>query len=185
MADPRRESGPAPTVQELWRATGVALVVAAVVTVVAVLPAELALDPTGLGTRLGLTALGELKQAGNGPAPEPATPAEPTFQSGGVSVTLAPGRGTEVKASLRAGDQLVFSWTTDGGAVFYDFHGEPEGAAPDVFTSYETGTAVAAEGALDAPFTGVHGWYWKNRSPQPVTVTLQATGVYADLSQLH
>jgi len=52
-----------------------------------------------------------------------------------------------------------------------------------VFTSFETGTTTAAEGPFEAPFTGVHGWYWKNRTPVPVTVELTLTGVYARLAQ--
>jgi hypothetical protein len=27
-----------------------------------------------------------------------------------------------------------------------------------------------------APFAGTHGWFWKNRSQQPVTVTVTITG---------
>lgn len=37
------------------------VVVAALLTLVAVLPAELAIDPTGIGSRLGLTQMGRIK----------------------------------------------------------------------------------------------------------------------------
>lgn len=52
----------APSPAMLRRATVVALLVAALVVVVAVLPAEYGVDPTGLGKRLGLTQMGQLKQ---------------------------------------------------------------------------------------------------------------------------
>jgi hypothetical protein len=46
----------------LRRATMAAVLLAALITVVAVLPAEYGIDPTGLGKRLGLTQMGQLKQ---------------------------------------------------------------------------------------------------------------------------
>lgn len=52
----------APSPAMLRRATMAALLVAALVIVVAVLPAEYGIDPTGLGKRLGLTQMGQLKQ---------------------------------------------------------------------------------------------------------------------------
>ena len=47
----------APSGQRLAVSVGVALIVAAIVLVVAVLPAEYGIDPTGLGRAMGLTEL--------------------------------------------------------------------------------------------------------------------------------
>ena len=44
------------------------------------------------------------------------------------------------------------SWNTV--PVFFDFHGEPHGAAKDVFTSYGTGTSPRETGPFEAPFDG-------------------------------
>jgi hypothetical protein len=52
--------GPSP--RALWRASLLALVVAVVLAVTAVLPAEFGMDPTGIGRRIGLTQMGRLKQ---------------------------------------------------------------------------------------------------------------------------
>jgi hypothetical protein len=38
-----------------------------------------------------------------------------------------------------------------------------------------------SSGALIAPFTGVHGWYWLNKTAAPVTLTLHASGFYTDM----
>ncbi len=46
-----------PSARSLIKATAVALVVAVAVLIVAVLPAEYGVDPTGLGSRLGLVAM--------------------------------------------------------------------------------------------------------------------------------
>jgi hypothetical protein len=52
----------APSGATLRRATVAALIVAVIVSLVAVLPAEYGIDPTGVGKRLGLTQMGQLKQ---------------------------------------------------------------------------------------------------------------------------
>jgi hypothetical protein len=51
-----------PSLASLRRASLVAVVVAAVLVVTAVLPAEYGVDPTGVGRRIGLTQMGRLKQ---------------------------------------------------------------------------------------------------------------------------
>lgn len=50
-----------PSAQKLFRSTLSALVVAGVLLVTIVLPSEYAIDPTGLGSALGLTKMGEIK----------------------------------------------------------------------------------------------------------------------------
>lgn len=92
-----------------------------------------------------------------------------------LTVTLAPGKGAEVKADLDAGQGLVFQWTASAD-VAVDFHGEtPE--SKHEFTSFDVEAAQRqAAGTFVAPFAGLHGWYWKNRGQQPVTVTVTVTG---------
>lgn len=92
-----------------------------------------------------------------------------------MTATLAPGKGVEVKADLGAGQGLVFQWTASAD-VAVDFHGEtPE--SKHEFTSFDVeGAQRQAAGTFVAPFAGLHGWYWKNRSQQPVTVTVTVTG---------
>lgn len=46
----------------LGRITVVAVLVAALLTITTVLPAELAVDPTGVGAKLGLTQMGRIKR---------------------------------------------------------------------------------------------------------------------------
>lgn len=50
-----------PSARKLIRSTLIALAVAATLLVTAVLPAEYAIDPTGIGRLLGLTEMGEIK----------------------------------------------------------------------------------------------------------------------------
>ena len=37
-----------------------------------------------------------------------------------------------------------------------------------------------ATGSYTAPFTGIHGWYWQNRTDKPVTLKLSATGFFTE-----
>jgi hypothetical protein len=95
-----------------------------------------------------------------------------------ITISL-PARGDkEYKLILKSGATLVYSWETDGEPVFYDFHGEPLGDAAGAFQSFEKSTESQATGSLTATFEGTHGWYWKNNSRLPVTITLKVKGDY-------
>lgn len=170
-----------PSVRSLVLASAGAAALAALITVTAVLPAELGVDPTGVGTALGLTQLGQLKDGPPPPVAEHISTVDPGgFRSDEIVLTLQPGQGTEVKADLQPGDQVLWGWSADG-PLRYDFHGEPVGGGAD-FTSYDQGAADHADGLFEAPFEGTHGWYWENQGTAPVTVTLKTAGAFASIS---
>lgn len=50
-----------PSTGKLLRSTVIALISAAIILITIVLPSEYAIDPTGIGARLGLTQMGEIK----------------------------------------------------------------------------------------------------------------------------
>ncbi len=110
-------------------------------------------------------------------APEPVEATAPEWRDE-VSYTLNPGEGIEVKLAMEAGQTARFAWTANGGVVNFDLHGDGAGQK----RSYEQGRAVPEQaGELTAAFTGNHGWFWRNRSDAPVTVTLRTGGAYAEL----
>lgn len=95
-----------------------------------------------------------------------------------VSYTLAPGEGIEVKLVMEEGQIARFAWTANGGVVNYDTHADGGGQS----ISYEQGRAVPEQaGELIAAFTGNHGWFWRNRTDAPVTLTLRTGGQYAEM----
>lgn len=95
-----------------------------------------------------------------------------------VSYTLAPGEGIEVKLVMDEGQTARFEWTANGSVVNYDTHGDGSGQK----ISYETGRGVPEQaGELTAAFTGNHGWFWRNRTEAPVTVTVRTAGDYAEM----
>ena len=169
-------------------AAGAALLVAGVVLVMFVLPAEFAVDPLGTGQRFGLLDLGITGQqvealenaAASGGAGEAAilAPQDKPFQHETVEFKVAPGQFVEYKYRLEKGEALLYSWKSSG-PVNLDFHAEPDSGPRGYAQSYETKQAVtAASGTMIAPFTGIHGWYWQNTGSQEVTVTLISLGYY-------
>ena len=183
--------------RRLLKATAIAIAVAGVILVTTVLPAEYGIDPTGVGSRLGLGVLAstaeaaELTPAATSTAEakldavgQPAKPVaasvvskrEGKYRSETLSLTLPPGKGAEIKAAMKTGDGMVFHWSASGD-VAVDMHGERTGAAKDEYTSYWIEKAQRqAAGSFTAPFDGSHGWYWLNRSSEPVTVQVEVSG---------
>ncbi len=169
-------------------AAAAALLVAGLVLVMFVLPAEYGVDPLGTGARVGLVELGVVGQevaALEAAALEPGTdqaaiivPQDLAFQDETVEFTVAAGEGIEYKYRLDKGEALLYTWTATG-PVNYELHAEPDGAPRGYAQSYELRQGVSqASGTLTAPFPGIHGWFWENLSGEAITVTLTAAGFY-------
>ena len=187
-ADPRAQ--PVPTGRTLAKATAAALAVAAIVLVIAVLPAEYGIDPLGAGKALGLAAMTPTDTVVEGPpiatdaglvptvlAHKAAAyyPAEYRFDS--REITLQPYDYLEYKYHLQMGAQMLFSWKAST-PVMQEFHGEPDDGPEGYFESYDKATRQGADGTLTAPYTGIHGWYWENTGGEPVTIRLTTAGFY-------
>ena len=194
-----------PTTPQLLRSTAIAIAAAAVLLVTVVLPAEYAIDPTGVGKMLGLTQMGEIKQqlaseaeaeVGTTEAPamvagtaEPdvapaASPQEPATEAWRdvVTLTLAPDEAAEIKLTMKKGEIAPYEWTASPGHVNSDLHADGAGG---LFTSYRKGRAETRDaGELTADFDGAHGWYWRNRSGVSVEVTLRTNGAYSELKRV-
>ena len=202
-----------PTSAQLFKSTIIAIVAAIAILVAIVLPSEYGIDPTGVGGALGLTEMGDIKTQLAEEAEQdrmrdqqnavPAAPAAPQqgsslldriyaellvgsahaqeMRSDEMSVTLAPGEGTEIKLMMLKGAKVNFSWDSDSAPVNFDLHGD--GGGQNI--SYEKGRGVAEdEGVLEAAFDGNHGWFWRNRTDAPVTVTLKTNGAYSDIKRM-
>jgi len=174
-----------PSNKSLVRASLVALAIACALLVGAILPAEYGIDPTGVGETLGLTALHAADANGataEATARGPLLKSETPYRTNSLTVPLAPHQGAEIKAVMDQGQSFVFQWQAEGGPVYFDMHGEPPNAPKDVFTSFWIGESQAsASGTFEAPFKGVHGWYWENRGDTPVTIHLKTSGFYETL----
>lgn len=118
---------------------------------------------------------------------EPVAAKEPEVatQKHEMSIALAPGQGAEIKLEMLKGTQVTYSWTANGGQVNYDTHGDPYNAPRDFYHGYGKGRFVPQDqGVLEAAFDGNHGWFWRNRTSKPVTVTLRTEGKYISIKRV-
>jgi hypothetical protein len=115
---------------------------------------------------------------------QPAAPTAPVLKSNTMTVTLKPGEGTEIKLHVRNNSKVSYEWTTEGGSVNYDTHGEPYNGKKGYFHSYSKGKQVTEDkGEFTAIFDGTHGWFWRNRGNQMVTVSLKTSGDYLSVQK--
>lgn len=110
----------------------------------------------------------------------------PEFDSTGNShvteIVLQPNEGKEIKLAMRKDARVTFSWATDRGVVNFDTHADAPGIR---YHGYAKGTGRPSdEGVLVAAFDGMHGWFWRNRGSETVTVTLRTSGDYTELKRM-
>ncbi|MCY7345454.1 MAG: hypothetical protein LH614_04465 [Pyrinomonadaceae bacterium] len=192
-----------PSGKQLLRSTIIAVIIAAVLLVTIVLPAEYGIDPTRIGRVFGLTQMGEIKmtlareaeqeRANTVSTSQPTeskttAPVQTTATNSSapktdeMTVTLKPGEAAEVKLEMSKDAKVNYEWTTVGGAVNHDTHADN----PQVdYHGYSKGQQVERDaGELIAAFDGKHGWYWRNRGNSAVTVTLKTTGEYRSIKRV-
>jgi len=169
------------------KATVIALAVALVILFTAVLPAEYGIDPLHTGKLLGLTGIS--KAAEPAPAAARAIPvatgiykSEPgTYKVDSEDLALSPGEGVEIKYHMQKGAAMLYAWKATG-AVQFEFHGEPDQKPnKDYFESYELENKVGRDhsyGSFTAPTTGIHGWFWENKTKNEVMIHLTTAGFY-------
>ena len=192
---PEQSTAPiaAPSARTLAIATLLAILAAAALLVIAVLPAEYGIDLLGTGKALGLLDLynGADSRPASGAAPgnvervdvKTVMPQSAAYKYDRVEFALKPLEGFEYKYRIEKGGGMVYAWTATG-PVKYEFHGEPDGAGLGVAESYEKqeGTASAA-GTFTAPTSGIHGWFWENQSDAPITIELTSAGFYSGATE--
>jgi len=111
--------------------------------------------------------------------PAPTMAAEPEWQDE-VRVVLTPGEGTEFKLTMQEGAVARFAWVSEGGPLNFDTHGDGGGQS----ISYEKGRDVLEdEGELKAAFNGNHGWFFRNRNDDDITLVLRTDGDYGELKR--
>lgn len=197
---PKLEELPSRTA--LFRSSIIAGVSVVAILVTVVLPAEYAIDPTGIGRVIGLTEMGEIKRELAEEAAQDellhvdqsssvldaifgvfvgTVHAQEAWRDE-VTFTLAPGASAEIKLLMEPGMTAGYSWTATGGRINFDLHAHGDGQSID----YERGRGeTSGDGSIEAPFAGEHGWFWRNRDRGDVTVTLQLRGAYAELIETY
>ncbi len=176
---------PEPSIKSLLLSFLAAIVLALAMLIFAILPAEYNIDPTGIGTKLGLTVLAQ-SSASVAEAnvltcldnSSPTTNGSEAKWQDVVVITIPAKSGLEYKFHLNKDKAINYTWNTDGALLYFDFHGEPDGDHTGYFKSYQENTHNQSTGTLKVPFNGIHGWYWENKTQKPVKVILKTSGEY-------
>jgi len=168
----------------LIKSTIIALILAILVLFSIILPAEYNIDPTGIGAKLGLTALANplvknIDKNTNTNNDNTSTNKTALKQhSDTINIAVPARSGIEFKFSMLKYQKVQYDWQTDGEQLYFDLHGEPKGDTTGYFESYAIATLSTMKGSFIAPFAGSHGWYWQNKSNKPVLVKLIVSGEY-------
>ena len=183
-----------PATGTLLKASVAALVVATILLVTVVFPAEYGMDPLGTGRALGLSALSGAA-APEQPVPPPDGAKVAPIQEGPFAlypadfkvdsreIVLGPYEYVEYKYHLERGATMLFSWQASGD-VMHDFHGDPEGQSSSTSAqSFDSRPRRQADGSFVAPFTGIHGWFWENLGGDMITVRVTTAGFYTSAHQ--
>lgn len=194
-----------PSKGKLIKSTILAVFVAGIILITTVLPAEYGIDPTGIGHSIGLVKMGEIKvslareaaadrNAGKTQEQVDIEELEPdaekileqetaVVQNDEMTISLIPNEGKEIKLTMKKGDKVDYVWWTSGGRANFDAHADSK-ALEINYHSYEKGSLERSEGVLEAAFDGNHGWFWRNRTSESMTVTLRVSGKYSDIKQI-
>ncbi|MBU2869064.1 hypothetical protein [Pacificibacter marinus] len=182
--------------------------------VIAVLPAEYGIDPTGLGETFGLDALstkpitiaqfdGDLSfNVGDyDPTAERIDQSvqglihleDAPFHSEVIDIQIEDYGEVEYKFVMPADTTFVYSWQVleaQGDGVYYDFHGHPSSDDavnfPEGFEmAYARGEGLTQSGSFTAPFAGYHGFYFMNIEEGPITVRLSISGYWDESKEMY
>ena len=199
-----------PSATKLVKSTLVAITFAIIILVTAVLPAEYGIDPTGVGNVLGLTKMGEIKvslaqeaaaemvtattkvmktetQEVAKPVAKASentveTQVQKSVKSDSITLSLKPDQGREVKVKMVKGGKVSYQWKTNKGRANFDVHGDSKKHRINYF-NYSKGSTVSDAGVLEAEFDGNHGWFWRNRTGETMTITLEVEGEFTEMIQ--
>lgn len=191
-----------PSVGKLIKSTILAMVMAAVILITVVLPAEYGIDPTGMGKLMGLAKMGEIKmslaeeaateqlseETAKNEIPAPVEANEIVVDDDNMAelnsvtkeFTLEPNQGKEIKLTMVKGHKINYVWFTDGDKANFDAHADSKTLGIK-YHNYEKGKLERSEGVLEAAFNGNHGWFWRNRTDKIMTVSLEVSGQFSQI----
>lgn len=119
------------------------------------------------------------------PTPKPAAEGIPSVRQDTMTLRLKPGAAAEIKLVMRKDAKVRYEWSSAGGPVNFDAHGDIHNAPKDFYHGYGKGrNETAKAGTLQAAFDGKHGWFWRNRSGAEVTITLKTSGEYDKIERV-
>ena len=186
-----------PSSSQLFKSTIIAALVAGILLLLVILPAEYGVDPSGIGDFLGLKKMGEIKVSlekeaiiepvvfkDNSVQPEKEKSKSVEDNHDITEILLAPNEAIEIKLEMKKGAVVNYQWSSNNGSLNFNLHGDGY-IGMHKTTTYKKGRMVSSDkGELIAEFHGFHGWFWRNRNNKPVTVFLETTGNYISIKRI-
>jgi len=182
-----------PTSSQLLKSTMVAICVGCGLLILFVLPAEYGTDPTGVGELLGLKKMGEIKtrlkqdflKENLGAKDKLMAASEIGKENRDVmEFVIPPDEAIEIKLEMKKGSIAKYNWTTKNGGLNYNLHGDGQKNSQN-YISYKKGRMTSSDsGEFKSEFDGYHGWFWRNRNNESVTITLETIGDYILIKQM-
>jgi hypothetical protein len=85
---------------------------------------------------------------------------------------------------MRKDARVTYQWTSSG-PVNVDAHGDPLSAPKGFYHGYGKARQITAkDGVLQAAFDGKHGWFWRNRGSETITIQLDTNGDYLNIKRV-
>ena len=169
MTSEQTETSP----KKILLATFITLIIAVVLLITTVLPAEFNIDPLKTGKLLGIAGMSETQLVGA------LNKQEQDYHEDTYTRTLGPFERFEYKYRMEAGATMLFTWQATGELVF-DLHAEQDGIDPEEYSpSFDQRQSMGEKGSYTALFSGVHGWYFENRSTNQVELEVHTTGFFS------
>ena len=168
-------------------------ILATLIVLGAILPAEFNRDPLGLGRLSGLSRLWAPEDQVVDPAQGAAARAREydiPFRTDVVEIPLgdfmagAERSELEYKVRMKKDATLIYAWEVVGASDARDFsfdqHGHTTPAPGQAMTvaTWRRDFGLKQQGALTAPFDGIQGWQFSNAGETPVVVRLRLAGFY-------
>ena len=128
-------------------------------------------------TALATTVLVRNRLTPPPPPPNPNRPLQAVLKVDTIEFALLPGGRVEYKYRLAAGATMVYAWKADAPLAF-SLHTVPDGKPLSASESFEDGERAEAHGSYTAPYAGLHGWFWENKTDDIVSWKLSASGFF-------
>lgn len=104
------------------------------------------------------------------------------FKQESLEIELGPFEGMEYKYRLEKGAAMLYSWTSSA-EMHFELHSVPDGAPQGYAEWFATDDLKADHGVYNAQFTGIHGWWFENKSADVVKIQLKTAGFYTESTE--
>lgn len=107
------------------------------------------------------------------------------YTTGSYDIPISAQEALEFSLNIVEGDSIVYQWNVemiDSSELETEFHGHTERIddKPGTVMFYKIHQDKIGKGSLVAPFSGLHGWYFNNKSDEDIVIHLSVSGFYAE-----